>query len=430
MLSAVVQALRGRQDIADWQARCTVSHERQLYALGSRAPEAAREVDAEYVQVEVHHDHPAESRACRGSARVTVPAGQLPATDAILDRAVFAASLVNNPPYGLPGPSPYPDAVDTDDPVDLAAAVAELDVRLRRSVQGQRDIRLASAEFFAQRTQEEFANSRGAAGSATFSRFLTEIILVARDAEGAERETSGLWSRRRAADVAVEEWVEDLSSRARDGLRAVLPDSGRYTVVLSGQTLPQLFEPFAFHASGRAVQMQISRFKVGQPWGEVSGDPLTLYSNGLLPFGDRSGSFDEEGMPGHCLPVVEDNIVRHQLCTRQYADWLNLPATGPFANYQLPAGKVPFAELTAEPCLHLVDFSAFDADPITGDFVSEIRSGYVYDGSGRRPIRGGSVQGNVFDCLAAATYSAELCFLGNYQGPYGVRLSQLSVSGA
>ena len=61
----------------------------------------------------------------------------------------------------------------------------------------------------------------------------------------------------------------------------------------------------------------------------------------------------------------------------------------------------------AEPHVEIVSFSWFNPDPITGDFATEIRLGYVVDGQGRRPFKGGLLIGNVLDALANVRWSRE-----------------------
>jgi PmbA protein len=77
----------------------------------------------------------------------------------------------------------------------------------------------------------------------------------------------------------------------------------------------------------------------------------------------------------------------------------------------------------------VVGFSAPDVDPITGDFGSEIRLGYEMTAQGRRPIKGGSVSGNVFEAFAGARLASDLLERGSYAGPAGVRFEALRVSG-
>ena len=77
----------------------------------------------------------------------------------------------------------------------------------------------------------------------------------------------------------------------------------------------------------------------------------------------------------------------------------------------------------------VVGFSAPDVDPITGDFGSEIRLGYEVTPQGRRPIKGGSVSGNVFRGLQGGPLLPRAAGAGEYAGPAGVRFESLRVSG-
>ena len=67
---------------------------------------------------------------------------------------------------------------------------------------------------------------------------------------------------------------------------------------------------------------------------------------------------------------------------------------------------------------------------ITGDFVGEIRLGYEIEGNKKRPIKGGSISGNIFTALTNAYFSKETVFLGNYLGPKAIRFEELTISGS
>jgi PmbA protein len=79
--------------------------------------------------------------------------------------------------------------------------------------------------------------------------------------------------------------------------------------------------------------------------------------------------------------------------------------------------------------VEIVSFSWFNPDPVTGDFSTEIRLGYVVNGNGRRPFKGGLLIGNVLDALANVRWSRETGFYGNYFGPVAARFGQLTVAG-
>jgi len=151
----------------------------------------------------------------------------------------------------------------------------------------------------------------------------------------------------------------------------------------------------------------------------------------LLPFGSRSDRFNEEGLPSQRVPIVENGVLSRFWATNRYAQYLHVPATADFGNMEITPGSVAFEGLLQDvgPLYHIVGFSSMSPDPITGDFVGEIRLGYEVHKGKTRPIRGGSISGNLFGALAAARLSQETVFLGNYLGPRAMRFAQITVAG-
>ncbi|HLF73085.1 MAG TPA: metallopeptidase TldD-related protein, partial [Anaerolineales bacterium] len=85
--------------------------------------------------------------------------------------------------------------------------------------------------------------------------------------------------------------------------------------------------------------------------------------------------------------------------------------------------------LLAEPYVEIIQFSWFNPDPITGDFATEIRLGYLVENGVRRPFKGGQLIGNFLDALADVRWSAETGFFGNYLGPHTARFNDLQIAG-
>jgi len=115
--------------------------------------------------------------------------------------------------------------------------------------------------------------------------------------------------------------------------------------------------------------------------------------------------------------------------SQRYAEYLHIPATGAFGNIELPPGTTPASDLLAEPYVEIVRFSWFNPDPITGDFASEIRFGYIVENGVRKPFRGGQLVGNYMDALADVRWSKETIFGGGYLGPHTARFNHLRISG-
>jgi PmbA protein len=94
------------------------------------------------------------------------------------------------------------------------------------------------------------------------------------------------------------------------------------------------------------------------------------------------------------------------------------------------AGAASEAELLRGPVIQLVSFADLGANPTTGDFVSEIRLGYEIGADGsKRPLKGGSVSGNVLDAFSDCRMSRETIKAGDYHGPRSIRFGKLVISG-
>jgi len=128
------------------------------------------------------------------------------------------------------------------------------------------------------------------------------------------------------------------------------------------------------------------------------------------------------------VALIRDNEFVSFAASQRYADYLQIPATGAFGNVELPAGKAPAAELLAEPYLEVVQFSWFNPNPVSGEFSTEIRFGYLVENGSRKPFKGGQLIGNYMDALADVRWSAETGFFGAYLGPHTARFKELKVA--
>jgi predicted Zn-dependent protease len=471
-LETLAQALEHQPGVSDWQARKITHRSAQLFLIGAQT-ETRRLVSTEQLHVRIYNDHPprdsqpgsstneaegvragglgggtpreaVSTASARGAtSRVLLPEGIADPARLrhALEEAVFIAGLTDNPPYSLPGmpPAGFP-AVETVDRAlaesDEArlAALGELRERLLAAVASEPHIQLSSAEFFATHSETTLRNSRGILTGRSETDVACELILIA--SNGAQTAEYSAWpQRRRLADLDIEELVRRTARCARDSLRVGMPPTHEGPVIISGEALVDLFSPLIFHSSARAVYQSMSRFALGASIcgeQEIQGDRLTLISNALLPYGQASTPFSEEGLPGERLTVIQDHQLRAWWAEQRYADYLNIRPTGSFANIEIPPGSHAVQDLLEEsgPLYHLVAFSWLNPDALTGDFVAEIKLGYRLEHGQVTPIKGGALSGNLFDALAAAHFSRETQFTGSYLGPQALRFAHLTISGA
>lgn len=441
MLHTIVTALRETEGAHDWIVRQVNRNSTQSYLIGTEL-ESSRRVHSERYQVTVLNDHPARAggSTARGEAEATILSTDLPDLKRKLSELVFVASLTDNHPFALPGPADYPP-VATADPVLMSNpsdAIDQVTRDLLHALRQEEAVRLSSAEIFVEDNQITQQSSAGAAGSKRATDLILELVLLA-TGEHDEMESNVTLHCRRASDLDVPAVAHRHAQYARDALVARTPRTGTYPVVVSDEALAELLvgdwdSPLVLRSSAQAKYQQISPWELGQSVlpGPARGDPIVIHSNALLDYGTRSGSFDNEGHPGQRVLVVDNGILRSFWGPSRYAQYLGIPSTGDFGNLELAAGSQPFGSLLSDTgtFYHIVSFSAMSPDPITGDFVGEIRLGYELNHGVASPIRGGSISGNLLTALAAARLSSETVLLTGYYGPRAARFESITVSGA
>jgi predicted Zn-dependent protease len=192
--------------------------------------------------------------------------------------------------------------------------------------------------------------------------------------------------------------------------------------------------PYLTQTSAGAAYARLSQFEIGEPvflGRPHTGDPFTLRSNARRPFSVLSYRFDPDGLPAQDVLLIEDGVLRARTATQRYAQYLGLPATGQSGLAEIMPGPTPMADLLrGEPSVYqVVAFSAPNVDAVTGNLGMEIRLGYEIGPDGTRPIKGGSVTGNLFEAMAAARFSSETSQFPSFAGPRAIRFEAMQVAG-
>lgn len=437
MLNQIVEALRRRTELADWTVRHVRTHGAQVYAV-PQGIEAQRAVNGERYLIDVLRN---TSTADGTSAMGSGDAALLPGDDieSAINQAILVAGLVANPLHGLPGPAPFPEVplCDTDLQKDASGAMLDVMERMRAVAAKHSDIHLDAAECFGEIRNTHLVNSRGIDAEQESTQIDIEMVLHGRKGER-ESETFDEMTRRRVADLDLESAIENRVRYTLDSLEAEAPASWQGPVILRNEALTIFMA--GDHLSGSVIQTLASgeaKYSGFSPWelhkpvfrGDIKGDPLTVWANRCLPFGTASDRFDAEGLPAQRIELIRENEFVAFAASQRYADYLQIPATGAFGNIELPPGPKPASELMDEPYVEIVQFSWFNPNPITGDFATEIRFGYLVQNGIHKPFKGGQLLGNYMDALANVNWSAETGFFGNYLGPQTARFNELKIAG-
>jgi predicted Zn-dependent protease len=431
-MKKIREVLEGTAGVTAWTISRYRSSEHQRYLLADR-PESERTVDTITTDVTIYH----EAEGVMGRSSITLHGASPSLSSADAEAAVFRASIQGNTPYALPAPE-APTTVPLADPELVSAPRRVLDAmqeRLFDAVAGQPHVRLSAGELFASRGEWHLLTSTGFEGRSESTRLDVEFVLLAQGDHG-EQESFGSYGARQVDDLDLGREVNAHARRAVDLLDAELPRSGRVPVVMSEGAFIPILGPFAAATSGDMVFRGTSPVKVGESlFGEreVRGESLSLASDPTLAYGAASGGFDGEGLVLRRVPVVENNTVQHVMAPKQFADYLDLPATGSWRNRVIPGGTRPLRDLldpADERVLHVVAFSWLNPDAVRGSFTTEIRLAYEITSQGTRAVRGGSLAGNAYDLFAHAFHSRETERRERYQGPAAIRFEGLNVTGA
>ncbi len=429
MLSTIVDALK-RRNLSGWQVREGRRTSYQSF-LALTDLECRRVVETKAWLVSIHQ----KRGTLLGMSNFKITERELPDLERKLDEAVFSASLVGNQPFELPGNTgPLPD-VELADPKagpEMAVAAEE---RIRAAVAKERGIRLSSAEVFVDRLTSRLVNHLGVDVSQEETSLEMELILLAKNGDR-ENEYIDRYTRRLSRDFNIEGEVALSAELARDATKAELPQTGHFPVVLTDEPLDHLFNPIVARASARLKYNRMIEAKPGDRVLQAgSGDPVTLWSNPLISGASGSFRFDGYGMPAKPVCIVENNVLKTHLADKRYADYLGVPATGEMGNLEVTGGPLSYGDLLKAaivkggPVYHLLAFSAFEPNPITGAFSAEIRAGYELTSTGKRPVKGGSVSGVLQRDLANARFSRERVQRESVLVPAGIFFDKLTIAG-
>lgn len=453
--SRLAEAASATPGVDAWQTLTTRRDEAHVYLIGDDIEEARRTVVSEEAEVTLHNLHSPHAPTGDGGAppmalgatTLAVLAEEMddPARlGARLREGALMASLTDNQPYTLPGaPADGFPVVASEDiglNASLVAAADHLGAQLRAAVRMAPGVRLGSAEIFATRAQRTLTNSQGLTANKRETTAYLDLALIAGESDTTAEFHIEL-RRRRLSDLHVERIIAAYGAYALHALHAEPPDTWEGPVIVSGEAAANLFNPltsgsspFVAHTSAELAWRKMSRLQVGAPVtpDEPRGDRLTLVSDALRPYGMRTTSFDRDGTPSRAVTLIADGVFRQPWADARYAQYLGVEATGEFGNLTVALGATPLDKLRGiehGPLYEIVAFSWFNPDPVTGDFSAEIRLGYRRDASGVRPIKGGSLVGNLFTAFGDARFSAEPFTDGMYYGPAAFRFASLAISG-
>ncbi|MCG3205887.1 MAG: hypothetical protein KCHDKBKB_02610 [Elusimicrobia bacterium] len=432
MIKKITDVL-SKKGLSGWQLRW--SHKKSFQSfLALDQLECRRQVETETCLISIYKKKPSGKM---GQSSFKIAPANLPVLEQELDQALFAADLVNNDPFELPNQPSTLSSVQIKDPHLTEETLSHLENRIREAVEKEKGVRLSAAEFFVDTTQSRLLNHNGLDLTQEESLLHTEFILLAKS-DRRENEYINRYSRRFLQDFDLEGELAQSALFAREATAAKPPKTGKFPVLLSHEPLDQLFNPLIARASARLKYNKMLDNRLGESVvapGIPQGDRLTLWSNGTIDRAVGSSRFDSYGTPLGRVCLIENNVLKTYLADKRYGDYLGVTVTGELGNIEVQAGTRPLqtlidsAKSNGKPLYHLLAFSAFEPNAITGAFSAEIRAGYEITPTGTRPIKGGSVSGVLQKDLLNCALSQERIQRERVLVPQGVLFGNLTIAG-
>ena len=342
-----------------------------------------------------------------------------------LRKAYYAAQFAANPYFEMPDPVKAPMVEKTGELAEapLAQSAGKM-ARALFAADTLADALVNSAEVFVVRSTDRIVSSEGTDVAYTDAKVKGEFVVQCREPEDVEMfhefEYDGLDEQALAAKVAEAlTFVRD-RARAQKTLK-----SGKYNLVLSGDQVAEVLSYYKERSAASMVYAKYSTWQQGEDvQGETDGERLNLKLAAAEPY-------SAEGIPMADLSLLEGGKLLTWHGPNRFCRYLGVKPTGNYQKIVCSNGTLPFTELKKAPCLWAVAFSDFQMDHMSGHFGGEIRLAYLIEADGTvTPVTGGSVNGSILEAQRSLVFSQERYLTAAYDGPYAVRLKDVSVAGA
>ncbi|GHV38573.1 hypothetical protein FACS189490_00710 [Clostridia bacterium] len=373
----------------------------------------------------VYHDVEKDGEKRRGSYLAYIHAGFSDAEiESVVKSAYTSAVYAANEYYPLPkGEKETPITIESS---LNGLSLSDIAVKMSEALfaaDSLEDAYVNSAEIFAIHSDVRLINSAGIDVGYSNRTVKGEFVTTCERGQNVEYyqqfEYDGLQTQQLTALAAQSLQI------ARDrSVAAVSPKSGNYDVILSGEQIHELLQIYDRRAWGGMIFPKYSDYKIGDSVqdGDIAGEKLNINLKANVPYG-------EEGIRLIDRELVKDGVLTAITANARWGHLLGVEPTGVYSKLELQNGTVSLADMKKSPHLHIISFSDFQMDPMSGHFGGEIRLGYLFDGEKTTIVTGGSINGLIFEAHKDLAFSTERYADSKYDGPFAVRLKNVAVAG-
>ncbi|MEZ4363405.1 MAG: metallopeptidase TldD-related protein [Kofleriaceae bacterium] len=414
--SALGTAIAARK-LADWVLTSRRRQRLTLHLLAGR--ERWRADEGETLRVLVRRD----LAAGRGTGVVEVHA-QTGDAGTVLDHAVALAEASVGPPWTTP-PAAAPARVALLDEA-LVGSLEDALAGLRRALaDASAAVGLELADATLRVAREEITLRSALGFQLSWSQSSYELVAELK------RDLAVTTVRRRARRLAELEVASAVQAAARAVGRAEARSAVGRSVVLELGVEAMLVDDAhgiwaAIAALGDpgAVARGLARAR-GAELARPTDAPLTVWSDGTLPYGTLSAPLGDEGEAVRRFPLVVDGRVGEAGAGAEDAARLGVAPNGGVRNLVVNAGAGDSARDRGAQLLEVVRLRWLTLDALRGTAEGELL--LAHDRDTRAPLRGGTFVVDLAAVLADARRAPDQVRRGAYLGPSWVRLGPLTL---
>ena len=411
--------------LTDWSARATTR--RTAWRTRDADGERGGEHVAQRLAAQVHADVPAG----RGSASFEVGT-DAPLAAVVADAAARALASVG-PAWRSPPPAAAARVLTRDPEVDAGALTGLPEVlaaELDRAAAAAGAV-VVDADLAVELAEVRLATSRGLVAG-----WPATLLSIDATVGRGERRARIRRRVRRRRDLAFGDTIEAALGRAERRARAGVLGRGSYRVLMRAGAFLHggrgLLAALVGQADPALERQGLVRYRPGQlvaPGASTLPDPLSLSSDGTIPFGLHSAPLGEHGEPVRRFELIARGVARGLALDAREAYARGAQPNGGVRGLVVAAGDVAADDLirALSPALVIDELGWLDVAPVTGHFRAGIALATLVDGDRRTDVAGGVVRGDAITALALGRRSQETEALPAYRGPAAWALGELVV---
>lgn len=423
MIDIILQAMK-KNNITTYRINTEEVESVELYFI-KKELDMRRKKKVTHYEVTVYRDFEKDGVSYRGFSSLHVfPEMDAQQVEKAVADAYFAASFVCNPYFAL-------RAGKKEDLVQLPGKLSTLSLddtvtafaKALYSADTRKDSFINSSEFFVTRKKVSILDSAGTDVSYMENKVTGEFVVQCKEPKDVElyQDFSYLDLDTEALTKQATEALETVCARAK---AQSAPAKGDYTVILSGKEMQTLLSLYNQRACTSAIYAGYSNYKTGMQLqgDDTIGEKLNITLKAVTPY-------SYEGIPMKDMELLQNGTLKNIYGNTRFCYYMGVEPTGLYEAMSVDNGTKSLEEMKKEPYLHVVSFSDFHMDALSGYFGGEIRLAYLYDGEKVTPVTGGSINGNLLELQKDLTFSTERYKDSTYDGPFAVCLHHVPVAG-